>query len=190
MRSLTSQGSTLRLDDVSSCVIRSQTVLSLSDRVLSFPLNLIQDTLPHKVNLRRWHISDNSDCPLCRKYQSLQHVLNNCSKALDDKRYTWRHNSVLKKLYIFIQRHLYDSWKIVVDLPDYDYIFPSSVAVTSLHPDIVLWCLNSRQINLLELTVCFKENFFASSSRKNQNTKSSCHCASLWVGRLAFSCCK
>ena len=86
-RSLISQGSTLCLQGVNSYAIWSQTVLSLSDRVLSFSLNSIQDTLPHKANLKRWRISDNSDCPLCGKYQTVQHVLNNCSKALVDKRY-------------------------------------------------------------------------------------------------------
>ena len=136
--SLISQGSTLRLQDVNSYAIWSQTVLSLSDRVLSFSLNSIQDTLPHKVNLKRWHISDNSDCPLCGKYQTVQHVLNNCSKALVDKRYTWRHNSILSKLYNFILCHLCESWKKIVDLPDRDYIFPSAKATTSLL--LTLYC--------------------------------------------------
>ena len=58
-----------------------------------------------------------------------------------------------------------------MDLPDYDYIFPSSVAVTSLHPDIMLWCQSSRQIKLLGLTVCFEENFFTSISRKKSKYK-------------------
>ena len=160
-RSLISQGSTLRLQDVNSYAIWSQTVLSLNDRVLSFPLNLIQDTLPHKANLKRWHtgISDNSDCPLCGKYQTVQHVLNNCSKALVDKRYTWLHNSILSKLYNIVLRHLCESWKKIVDLPYRDYIFPSAIATTSLRPDVVLWCPNSKHMKLLELAVCFEENF-------------------------------
>ena len=40
-RSLISQGSTIRLQDVNSYAIWSQTALSLSDRVLSFSLNSI-----------------------------------------------------------------------------------------------------------------------------------------------------
>ena len=108
---------------------------------------------------------------VCGKYQTVQHVLSNCSKSLVDKRYTWRHNSILSKLYNFILLHLCESWKKIVDLPDRDYIFPSALATTSLRPDIVLWCPNSKQMKMLELTVCFEENFSASSSLKKTKFK-------------------
>ena len=79
--------SALSLQIVNSFDMWSQTIVSLSDRVLSFLLISIQDTLPHKANLRRWHVSDDSNCPLCRKCQLLQRVLNNYPIALKDKRY-------------------------------------------------------------------------------------------------------
>ena len=60
------QGSTLRsqVDDDSW----SKTVLSFKDRISSFCLSGLQDTLPHKANLRRWQKSDFSDSPLCGNY--------------------------------------------------------------------------------------------------------------------------
>ncbi|XP_062498986.1 uncharacterized protein LOC134176331 [Corticium candelabrum] len=67
-----------RLDLIKACVVQgltlrlqvdddtwSKTVLSFKDRILSFCLNAIQNTLPHKSNLQRWQKSDSLDCPLC-----------------------------------------------------------------------------------------------------------------------------
>ena len=139
----------------------SKTVLSFKDRILSFCLNAIQDTLPHKANLQRWQKSDSSDCPLCGHYQTLQHVLNNCRTALKSGRYTWRHNFVLK-----LDEHLPTSWAISVDLPGLPYVLPSVISNSSLHPDIILWCQKTKKISLVELTVCLEENSTTSSEYK------------------------
>ena len=88
------QGATFRLPSQENDDSWSLTVLSLSD-VFSFCLNAIQATLPRKANFVKWRRSDSASCPLCGEYQTLQHCLNRCPKALLDGCYTWRNDSVL-----------------------------------------------------------------------------------------------
>ena len=78
--------------------IWSRVVLRLSDKVLKFAINAVQNTLQHNVNLKRWNKSESDLCPLCGNRQTLLHVLNNCPVALKSDRYTWRYNSVLKAI--------------------------------------------------------------------------------------------
>ena len=48
-----------------------------------------------------------SNCPLCgASICSLHHILSNCTVALRDERYTWRHNSVLFEIQKVIQNHI------------------------------------------------------------------------------------
>ena len=151
-----------RLDLIKACVVQgltlrlqvdddtwSKTVLSFKDRILSFCLNAIQNTLPHKSNLQRWQKSDSLDCPLCGNYQTLQHVLNNCGTALKSGRYNWRHNSVLKCMYLILDEHLPRSSAISVDLPGLPYVLPSVISNSSLRPDIILWCQKTKELSLL-----------------------------------------
>jgi len=63
---------------------------------LRFLLQSAIDAAPTAANLKRWGLSVGSEpCKLCGGYETLLHVLNNCPRALQDGRYTWRHNSVL-----------------------------------------------------------------------------------------------
>ena len=139
------QGATFRLPSLENDDTWSLTVLSFSDRVFSFSLNAIQDTLPHNVNLVKWGKTDSATCPLCGGYQSLLHCLNNCSTALADGRYTWRHNSVLQCIFGFLKNNLLNGWSVTADLPGLQYQLPA-VLDTSLRPDIAVWCNSSRML--------------------------------------------
>src|SRR6476619_6373244 len=47
--------------------------------------------------LRLWGYTDSAACTLCGAVQcTLHHLLVNCKYALEQGRYTWRHDSVLK----------------------------------------------------------------------------------------------
>ena len=48
--------------------------------------------------MKIWGKSSSEKCFLCYKQGSLHHILSNCETALRQKRYTWRHDSVLKTL--------------------------------------------------------------------------------------------
>ena len=66
---------------------------------LSFTLKAGSDTLPTPVNLHRWKIQVGAKCQLCGSPRpTSSHVLNGCPVALNQGRYTWRHDSVLSHL--------------------------------------------------------------------------------------------
>ena len=86
----------------------------LDDGELQFNLRAISNTLPTPDNLRRWGQNEvDPACPLCGRPATLRHILNSCSVALHQGRYTWRHDSVLEVL----QRHLTSFWKHVKSEP-------------------------------------------------------------------------
>lgn len=67
-----------------------------SDAELRFALQAVTDTAPSANNLHRWgHQELDPSCSFCGRTGTLRHVLNACSVALHQGRYTWRHNSVL-----------------------------------------------------------------------------------------------
>ena len=68
-------------------------------RIISFVLNATINSLPTPDMLKLMGISEVGYCNLCGASQcTLFHILVGCTKALTDKRYTWRHDSVLATL--------------------------------------------------------------------------------------------
>jgi hypothetical protein len=65
---------------------------------LQFLLRSVYDLLPSPANLHRWSLTENPDCPLCKKRGTLEHILSSCSIALKQGRYRWRHDKVLRML--------------------------------------------------------------------------------------------
>ena len=80
-----------------------------------------------------------SGCQLCHERQTLQHVLNHCSVALERRHYNQRHDDVLWLLFKFISSHLQPGHQLTADLPGEHYCFPQDVATTDSRPDIVIW---------------------------------------------------
>jgi len=72
-------------------------LLAMPSNLLSFCLSATYNTLPSPSNLRRWNISTEAACFLCKKSVcTVPHVLSGCAVALDQGRYTFRHDSILK----------------------------------------------------------------------------------------------
>ena len=71
-----------------------------SDKMVLFAIKATVNVLPTRDNLRRWGFSViDEQCPLCRyRGATLRHVLNGCKVALEQDRYTWRHNSILHEI--------------------------------------------------------------------------------------------
>lgn len=75
-------------------------------RVLKFLLNAVSETNCTAANHHRWFGSKRS-CTLCgKKLPGLQHILGGCQGALDQGRFTWRHDSVLQYTYTALRDHL------------------------------------------------------------------------------------
>ncbi|MGY8822251.1 MAG: reverse transcriptase domain-containing protein, partial [Pseudomonadales bacterium] len=65
------------------------------------------DTLPSPNNLHRWGLSSTKSCPLCSSQScTVAHVLSGCHFSLDNGRYTFRHDSVLKEIVLTLKEFL------------------------------------------------------------------------------------
>ena len=111
LRQLAIQGRWLEWTDaMHSDLSWRRLIHGLDDGELQFNLRAISNTLPTPDNLRRWGQNEvDPACPLCGRPATLRHILNSCSVALHQGRYTWRHDSVLEVL----RRHLTSFWKHV-----------------------------------------------------------------------------
>ena len=93
---------------------------------------------------------------------------------------------MLKRIYLFLHEHLPRLWAISVDLPVLPYVLPNVISNSSPRPEIILWCQKAKEMSLLELTVCFEENFTTPSEyKKNKysNLVSACKQA-VWSAHL------
>ena len=87
--------------------------------VLEFAINAGLNTLPSLDNLKRWGKRVSDRCPFCGNTQTLLHVLSNCQVALNQGRYTWRHNSVLSNIIAMICPKLSPGAQLFSDLPGF-----------------------------------------------------------------------
>ena len=124
----------------------------------SFLLRAGTDTLPTPLNLKRWRYRTDPSCPLCgHKQPTVHHILSNCQIALEQGRFTWRHDSALKYLVEGLRNYLEDNVILYADLPNMRAsdnpiaTIPESTLITSACPDIVL--VGHDEITLLELTI-------------------------------------
>ena len=65
---------------------------------IQFTIRSTYDLLPTPTNLMRWGMSDDAKCGLCSEPGHLEHILSSCKTALTQRRFTWRHDTVLRKL--------------------------------------------------------------------------------------------
>ena len=85
-----------------------------------------------------------------------------CSTALEQGRYTWRHDSVLTTIITFVKMCLRPGWALFSDLSGYQAphggVIPPHILVTPLRPDLFLIDEVRRMIIVFELTCPFERN--------------------------------
>ena len=129
----------------------------LPPEVMKFTINASINTLPTNASLHLWGKKDSDICRLCQQSrQSLPHVLNNCPVAMELRRYSRRHDEVLKVIGTCIKTSLPPNFTITIDHPSEPYAFPFHITPTDLRPDIVWWCDRQRELWLFELTISYK----------------------------------
>ena len=116
-------------------------------------MNSAIDTLPTKVNLKLWGKRASDKCR-CGKKETLNHILNGCDMALQEGRYTYRHDNILKYISDCLDRVKFNCY---VDIPGCQTpaggTLPPSLVVTALRPDIVIIDKQKKEVNVFELTV-------------------------------------
>ena len=138
--------------------------------IMSFALNSVTNTLPSPDNLKRWGKRVVSKCPLCGNTGTLEHILNFCQVALTQKRYNYRHDSVLNHLAKVILESKPDDIEVYADIPGLDLngcTIPPDILVTISRPDLVIINRSLKSVYLLELTCSFERNILAAHQRKS-----------------------
>ena len=76
-------------------------------RLVAFVLNSMINSVCTPDMRKLWGYTKSASCHLCDHPQcTLHHIIANCPFALKQKRYTWRHDSVLKTIQLSLIRHI------------------------------------------------------------------------------------
>ena len=81
----------------------------LGDSLIAFALRVVYGTAITPWFRSKWDGDEDGICKLCldvEKTADIKHILSGCDKALQQKRYTWRHNKVLKQIYNQVLYHV------------------------------------------------------------------------------------
>ena len=142
-------------------------IYNLPYKVARFLMNALTDTLNTNANLVRWGKMISAKCKKCTNKETLHHVLNACSIALDEGRYTWRHDNILLYIVETIQKgvnELEESVQITSDLNISPWFktgistIPIQCTQTSLIPDICAYWQDQKKLTIIELSVPFETN--------------------------------
>ena len=149
-------------------------IWSVPRGVAKFAINAGLNTLPSADNLLRWGKRTSDLCTVCNSNskQTLHHILSNCSSALEQGRYTWRHDSVLRTIFDFIRPEVKGGYDVFVDLSGHGAgnggTVPPDVLVTTQRPDIFIVNRDLKKVILLELTVPWDMNIDSSHDIKSR----------------------
>ena len=92
------QGKWTTWEDVMQRSLTWSDMWKMSPLRLAFAVRSVYDQLPSRDNLQKWGLVEDTKCGLCGGTETLHHVLSNCTYALANGRYTWRHNQVLREV--------------------------------------------------------------------------------------------
>ena len=85
---------------------------------------------------------------------------------MDLRRYSERHDSVLKIFGDFIKSSLPPLYSVTIDHPTDTYSFPHHITPTNLRTDIVWWGERQRELWLFELTISYEKLMAEARERK------------------------
>ena len=136
-------------------------LLDMTPSIANFARRALIRCLATQSNLLRWGRATTDMCPNCKMLETENHVLNNCSFAASQGRYTWRHNAVLRHIVSIIKAKLLPGSVLYVDLPGYNS--PGDLFIR-FRPDLAV--VNENSVSVLELTCCYEQNLVKSRDYK------------------------
>ena len=114
-------------------------------------------------------------CPLCQQSScTTKHILSCCKTALNQGRYTWRHDRALQIIAEFIKHHRADA-SIHCDLPglratdNLASTIPPEILPTTAWPDITI--VTTGRITMVELTVPWNSEDSLASAKRHKSSK-------------------
>ncbi len=77
------------------------------DSLIRFALSAVYGTVITPSTKSKWNVNEEGNCKLCvNNRRTIQHILSGCPVSLQQGRYTWRHNKVLKQIYDQVLYHV------------------------------------------------------------------------------------
>ena len=135
---------------------------------MKFILNSSIHTLPTMNNLKQWKKASSDRCHLCKNKDSTFHCLSGCKVALDQERYTWRHDNIVRYIVDCVDT---DKYTVYSDLPGFRTAnggsIPATMCVTLQKPDVVIVDETKKEVHMFELTVNWESLCDKNNSYKN-----------------------
>ena len=94
-------------------------VSRMPSNIICFARKALILSLGNNSNLKRWNIRDSAGCDLCQKLQTQLHVFSNCKVALEQGRYTWRHDSILITIIHHFKAIVNEDLRLFADCPKF-----------------------------------------------------------------------
>ena len=160
VKTLTKQGDFLQIGLAErGDVIWKSFIYNMKKGTLKFYLNSVSNTLPTGNNLLQWGKATSDRCKLCQNRETTCHVLNGCKVALDQGKYTWRHDSILQYVADSLDESKYSFY---VDIPGKQHsnggTMPTELLITALRPDITILDKKNKTFAIFELTCPLEPN--------------------------------
>ena len=106
-------------------------------------------------------ISSTSECSFCLEPETLLHVVAGCKSYLNQRHFTWRHDSILSIIASTLKS--VQNSDLYVYLPG--YLSPSVITGDELRSDLLI-TLENKIIYIIELTVGYETNLLNNATRK------------------------
>ena len=146
-----------------SSVYWSKVITRLPKNIYNFCIRYVNNTIANNTNLHKWGKAPSPLCSTCNKPQTLGHVVAGCSVHLNEKRYNYRHDSVLLNIVKSIKSS--EVRRICTDLEG--YISPSIISGEDKHPDIII--VERDTVYIFELILGFETNISTNCEKKMNN---------------------
>ena len=141
-------------------------VSRLPKNIYSFVTRYLNNTLANGTNTFKWRTSQTSTCGLCGGNETLGHVISGCNIAMQQGKYTWRHDSVLKAI-ASILSPIVGPTEIFCDCDPLLFKSPSIISGNEYRPDLIIKLPESKLL-ILELTVGYETNLKVNFDRKQE----------------------
>ena len=94
-------------DEVLSMNLSWNNMFKLGDSLVGFALRIVYGTLVTPALKSKWDADEEGNCKLCEtNHGTIQHILSGCPVSLQQGRYRWRHDKVLKQIYEQVSYHI------------------------------------------------------------------------------------
>ena len=94
-------------EDVLSLDMSWNSLFRMGDSMVGFLLRAVYGTLITPSLAAKWDEAEDGMCRLCtNEVGTVQHILSGCKVALEQGRYTWRHDKVLNQIHNQVAYHL------------------------------------------------------------------------------------